>query len=76
MTKALDITIRALSHQVSRYVPWSQRLGAVRTLHLQRAGAASGSAQGTLETPGATLEGSSGLGVRATRDTELGRQQW
>lgn len=50
----------ALSHQVSSSVPQSQRLGIVSkgTLHLQRAGAVSGLAQGTLETPAILHQGS------------------
>lgn len=50
----------ALSHQVSSSVPQSPRLriASKGTLHLQRAGAVSGSAQGTLETPAILPRGS------------------
>lgn len=51
----------ALSHQVSSSFPQTQRLGIVSkgTLHLQRAGGVSGSAQSTLETSAVLPRGES-----------------
>lgn len=70
----------ALSHQVSSSVPQLQRPGIVNkgTLHLQRAGAVSPSAQGTLETPAmlswGTLKPRSGLWSRSSHVPWAARQ--